>query len=440
MIDIFLAKRSLLVRGLGVGLLISCTCFYFLLPSLSLFILSFSLLLNGLLIYQNRLNKPIAIFYIFVFTYFWVLVSYFFDGRQITFHQDFRSEEYYNKGLFLFSFFLAFLAIFNNVNNQEAHISDRIHLKKNQLIFWFNILIFVIIIFKGKTGQNIFESGGYGKGVVHSSSINEYSIIFFLVAYVFSGGARFKKSLLLLLGIAFCLKNILFGGRIEVIQLGLMIFILFFEKRIKPFYFYLSIILGLAIFSAFSHIRSNPLLLTNFDLKAIVLGNSNAPIEASNQGDVFHSTVRMMAMVDTGIIGFFERIYAFILFLMSSVIPFSRLPALANLASYKANMFSTGGGGLIFGYFYVWFSLPGIVLIAYLLNKVLTVFLRSSHQVGLMYAILVLCTFPRWFAYIPINLIKLCLVGAVYYFFIMALHNSIINIIKPVTALEQKTS
>lgn len=428
--DITISRRSLLIRPLGVGLLLSSTICYFLFPSGSFLILAFCISLNGLLIYQNRRSKPLVLFYIFLLSYFWILTNYFWKGREITYYTDFRQPVYYYKGLYLFSVFLGFLSLFNNLDIQKSSIRERLRLKRDPFIFWLNVGVLIVITLYGKTGQNIFQTGGYGNGTVNSSSLNEYYLFFFLITFIFSKGIRLSRQILLTLAFVYCVKNVLFGTRVEDIQLILLIFILMYEEKVSNTFFYSVIIMALVLFTLFTNIRSDPSLILHPNIKQLFLGNGTKAIVATNQGDVFHAAVRMVSMADTGVINVFERIYSFILFLASAVTPYSKLPSLANLASYLSGEYPTGGGGLIFGYFYVWLSYPGIILIAFLLNKIFTAFVRNGKQVLLVYSILVLCTFPRWIAYIPVDLIKLCFIGSVYYFLMNALHNSLYRILK----------
>ena len=95
--------------------------------------------------------------------------------------------------------------------------------------------MFLITIF-GRSGNNIFDSGGYGSigaNVQNAGglAIFEYFLVLFPIAYIYSGQNKKKLRLLLIMAVIYSLKGLLLGGRIEALQMLLMIFILYIDNK-----------------------------------------------------------------------------------------------------------------------------------------------------------------------------------------------------------------
>ena len=72
-----------------------------------------------------------------------------------------------------------------------------------------------------------------------------------------------------------------------------------------------------------------------------------------------------------------------------------------------------GGGGLISAFFYVFLGHIGVIFIGYVIAKILSIGVRSKNTFKNLFFILAYTTMPRWFAYYPITLFKLALLGSI---------------------------
>lgn len=100
------------------------------------------------------------------------------------------------------------------------------------------------------------------------------------------------------------------------------------------------------------------------------------------------------------------------------------MPDFINLASYKQDIYQSGGGGLIAVYFYTWLSYIGPIVSGIFIGfSISTVFKNSSIAIKI-YGLLILVTFPRWYAYNPIFLVKFCIYGVLLYLFFRLIHNN----------------
>lgn len=371
-------------------------------------------------------NLPLLLFFIYTFFYSYVLKYAFIDGSQISIYHYFNDLEHiYNTGLSLMLFFI-FLNLFIKIpSNPNKHL---INYYRNPFIFILFLIISVVSIIFGKRGDNIFTAGGYSTGANTSSSLNEYFLIFFFIAIMFSNNLKRNTFILYLIAIIYALKNLLYGGRIEVMMIILCVFIWKLNYKMKPKSVIFCAILALYFFGIIGSIRQNPQLVFSHDLSTLLipsLKTNDSMIILSQEGDVFYATNRLISMVDENIFSFTERIKAFMYFIISIIVPYSYLPEIANLASFKSSIYNVGGGGLVFGPFYVYLSYLGIVLIAYIVSFILSHIgsrkIRSSAFFDI-YTIFAFITFPRWFAYSPIVLFKLCIYGALISIIVINIH------------------
>ena len=181
---------------------------------------------------------------------------------------------------------------------------------------------------------------------------------------------------------------------------------------ILPFVF-----LGFYVLLLFGTIRNNPVLLfSNPKEIAVAPFKEQEPVTTadgkkiifSHQGDVYYASARMIGLVKTKQLDPVKRIEAFIGNALSIFLPSKFFPEHVKTGSYLQNKYGTGGGGLISVYFYTFLGYLGVVLVGlwlgYLINKSRT----SPNQFFILYFILVISTYPRWFAYSPITMFKLC--------------------------------
>ena len=139
---------------------------------------------------------------------------------------------------------------------------------------------------------------------------------------------------------------------------------------------------------------------------------------------VLYASMRIHYMIDYGVLNWSSRLVSFISFLLSSFVPSSYLPDLANLSLYKQSDYYSGGGGLASTFFYCWAWIPGVVAIAVWIGKTINKFFHSKSIYWRFYALLVIITTPRWFAYYPSQIFKYAVYGVILFF---VLNNLFIN-------------
>jgi hypothetical protein len=372
------------------------------------------------LVYRTLYFKALNLLSIFAASYLIPFYYYHFGGRIITSYAHSNQIYLLNKYLFLYALFLSMVLLsagsFRNLRNLE------IPKLKNPVIFYINIAICLLIALFSKSGESIFSSGGYGLSEIQNIggfAIGEYFILFFFIAFKFSSNGPWSKFVMISVAVLYILVSFSYGLRNEFIQMTVLLLILFYKEK-RTFGVYVVLVFGAIYFSSlFSSFRSNPIeflqrpLLENVSLKNVFASPDDFYI--SHQGDVVHSSSRLISFADNKIVSFETRMSSFVGWLSSSIIPWRFLPEEANMAAYLKDQYPAGGGGSPFAYFYFWLSYPGVILIGVVVGLIIRGYVRKIGSLYGVYFVIVIATFPRWLSYSPINFIKMGVYGFVIY-------------------------
>jgi hypothetical protein len=286
----------------------------------------------------------------------------------------------------------------------------------------------------GISGDSLLDGGAYGSA--EKSTWNEYFIMFFLFLILsLPNYTFFYKSLLTTLALLYAIKNLLYGGRIEVLQFFLLIFYVFyvFNQKIKYKWFYLFLFVALYFNEVTSAVRSSPMDFFSGNywdyLNPLIFLKSDNSLGylASNQGDVLHSSARILGLIENNVLGFWERIFSFLSYAYSPFVPAKFFPEYSNLALYKQDFYSSGGGGLIGVYFFAWLGFIGPVFVGLFIGYFIRCFYTKKSIYYKIYGATLLITFPRWYAYNPIFIVKFCF----YSVFIFFMVSVFVKLIKP---------
>jgi hypothetical protein len=372
------------------------------------------------LIYKTRYFKALNLMSLFTASYLIPFYYYHFGGRIITSYTHSSQIHLLNKFLLLYVLFISmvlfFAGSFKHLGNAE------IPKFKNAFIFYINIAICLLIALFSKSGESIFSNGGYGLSEIQNIggfAIGEYFILFFFIAFKFSSNGPRAKFLLISVAVLYILVSFSFGLRNEFIQMTILLFILFYNEK-RTFALYMVLVFVAIYFSSlFSAFRSNPVeflqrpLLENLAFKNVFASPDDFYI--SHQGDVVHSSSRLISFADNEIVPFETRMSSFVGWLSSPMVPWRFLPEEANMAAYMKDQYPTGGGGSPVAYFYFWLSYPGVILIGVVVGLIIRGYVRKIGSLYGVYFVIVIATFPRWLSYSPINFIKMGVYGFVIY-------------------------
>lgn len=381
----------------------------------------FNLILSLIIIYRTRNNTAVYIISIFMSMYMVFLYPYFFDGTVFTFRRQFFEEKYIDKMLFIHGLFQYVLFCTIKPSKETSYLYEMLHIEENPLKFWLSYAIVLSITLFAQTGDNILEAGGYsaimkGQNKTNYVNIAEYILIFIIICFRYAD-TSFRKWLLLITIIFFCIKCLLYGGRITVIQVSVCVFLLFFPNLLTKRKILVNILLMLGILAmlAIGTLRDAIGYMGEMTTEQLFrMYNTDSPVYITNQGDVFHASMRIVGMIEEGILDTFTRIASFLLLFVRLGVPQKYLPEYSDLSSYLNAVYLTGGGGLISVFFYAWLSFPGVILGGWLVGKLFNASLHHQlKEYQAVFIILFLSTFPRWIAYYPITMLKLTTIGLV---------------------------
>lgn len=371
---------------------------------LSPYLTGMGLILSSIILIIKSLrekNYPILLVSIFMASYAIVPINYLF-GKDLHIIRINEAENIYT--VFLTSqCLLTFLSVFLLV-----HIFDRANkekrntvplLIKNQLAFLISLCIALCCFLYGLSGENIFEGGSYYEGRGDRSSLYEYGIIFISLSLIYARNT-YERIIVYTLCLAYIMKDLSYGGRITSLMLLFSVYMLRFLDKFKLKHILSFLIIGYIFFQFWGYFRADA------SGAGYIIGESD-----SNASFVFYASMRIHYLINSGILEVHNRLLSFLYFLSSTVIPYNKLPEIANLSSYLTSDYYSGGGGLISTFFYAWLWIPGIIIVAFCVAKVMGKFSSSSSFYWRFFSLLVFITTPRWFAYYPIHIIKYCLYG-----------------------------
>lgn len=386
---------------------------------------------NIYLIIKARKFKPVSFMFVFWLSFILCTLPYYSEGKDISGGRNiFDIPRLYDQTTFNHVFFLLVTALFFPNLRAPVYMKDRFIYRKSMFGFLLTTAIMVFIILFGQSGKGVFAAGGYATGASQSSTFNEYFLILVPVALVFTGNIPLLKRTVYLIIALYIVKDLSFGGRNGTLQNGLLLFLMLDNKKIKYWHVALFGSIPVYLMMIFGTIRANPLLLFSSSTSDILMlpfkGDRSFAESLDTQADVFYASVRFLGLLDFDILHQSDRIKVFFYHFMAVIMPYSWLPPSANLAAFELYRYNAGGGGLISAYWFFFLGLPGVAFISWYINFIIRKILTSQNIFFILYACDFMSSYPRWFAYNPVLIFKLCIYGPLFYFFIKLT----INIIK----------
>ena len=371
---------------------------------------------NVILLYKSRNQKSFFIMFIFWISYILLIMPAFFSSLKITGYTKYQDMYYFSLTIIIHSIFLNVFNIFFKKVTYNEDPKNKIKIKNNILFYYFTILVMIFIVIFGRTGTNIFSAGGYGNVEVsdlRGLAINEYFYIFFMLAIKYSNLKQSRINILFLISFIYILKNLLYGGRILGLQLILMLFLFFFSYKISSKMFYFLLSFGFYFFLIFEKIRLNPTIIFN-SLDFLNPFSFNSQIISNNQSHVFYNSTAFIGLVNDNLFDLEFRIKSFLYFILGLFVPSKYIPQEYTLWTAGRNLgVNYGGGGLVSSITYTWLGVFGVILIAIFFAKIFNKFNHSKNEYVNIYIIMLLTTFPRWFAYSLISAFKLCVYSVI---------------------------
>lgn len=366
----------------------------------------------GLLIWRafRVKNVVLIILFLFIGMYAMVPMYIFWENLYPTSRAADCNIVHFFDATMIFLFFMILLSYFCSFSRNKQQ--DLPYTVSSDRFIWFvNIVVSFLIMLFGKRGETILD-GGYGISESQNSNLNEYFIIFILLAYLYSSRSKFQMIVFYSLIAVYVVKNLLYGGRIETVEVGILLVCIITQYKFTLKRHLILLLGAFSIIALFGLLRSNAdfLLTGNLDLEKMFSSGEKTCIE-SNEGDVFYASSRMFLLMDSGYLDLLKRLESFFYYVGLVFVPSSCIPDVGVLSSYKVDLYGSGGGGLAPIFYFVYLGYLGVALLAYFCGKVFFALCAPPNKIMMVYSILFAAMIPRWFAYYPIHLIKFCLYG-----------------------------
>lgn len=283
-------------------------------------------------------------------------------------------------------------------------------IKKYEPNFLYYLLVSLSLLIPliSLSGENLLESQLYGTNK-DKSPIYEYSIIIFLLIYF-----KYKVDKLFWLStIIYILRTLIYGGRIEALELVMG---LYFIRSLglshipRKHLFYLT---GCAfIFYFFGFLRENIFNIINEDFSFF---NDDRLYVVGSSADIIYSSMRILFIFENFNYDIFDRLYSFILFIVSPLFQDKAIDSLQQLPLLHKNTYESGGGGLFYIFFYSTLGTFGI-----LISSIFTILPSIKRNISENYFFIAVLTFssmPRWLLYNPTVLLRYAFFGYLLYFY-----------------------
>lgn len=373
----------------------------------SQYVLVTSLLALNIYVLTRTLYKgayALSIFSFFLLSYSYIpFAHYVFDLRINIRTFVYSPDTVYQTGvlcLIFLSVFFKFVII--RRDSEYPWLSSPQRRGVSMVVYTLLLLSFVFTTW-GLQGQTILEVGGYKESLAsrESSVLFAYTLLTLPLAFLYTH-TRTQRMLCYIMLLYYCSKIMLFGGRIEAIQMSITFFLIRFRftwSRLRMIYMVLGAYILMTVWSVYR--ASTTVAITSITPDKLYISG----------GDVYYASMRIIYFIEHEILSLSDRIEAFLYYIVSALLPYRWLPDLANLSSYLKHKYDTGGGGLAPIFFYAFGGYPLVILAGYTLATLVNKMNNSRYHY--FYGILLIATVPRWYAYYPIQPIKICLLGII---------------------------
>lgn len=334
------------------------------------------------------------------------LVPFLLEGNDIktTFYEKYYDKEIYH---LIYLQYAIFVSIFLLTVSNKNPILTRIHRREKDFFYHTFVSILAFILLFGKTGENLLEAGytQFEMNTFLNLAINEYYLLFLIICLFYYKPGK----LVHLLSILYVLKNLLYGGRIESLQLFIA-YAVYLDINPKKL---INIVYGLLLlvtFQVYGVVRSTGI---GFDLFINAFSSNSSYFTliylkqaTGTFAEVIYSSAAMYGLLEDSIITFSQRVDSTLGHLFSYILPYTLLDKDANIALTVQSKTGSGGGSLISSYFYFIGGWAVVVIGPLLYGHLYRRVVKSGSIIFQLAALIIIVTIPRWLIYNHITFVK----------------------------------
>lgn len=381
----------------------------------------FVLLISIYLVYAYRNNIMLFIIYFaLLFFNYSIIIPVYFQTADVFLFRAIKNDMIYGIGIYILLFFMLLLLLFkkNNINESKLNTLDLFenNVHKNILIVILILGILGIIILALILNINVF---GYNIGALY-----EYSILFFILGYFYSGKNSYWKIVLTFILLLYTLITFVDGDRVSVLQMIIASFLLLFHDKVNYKSLLPFILLGILLMTWLG------LYSDNIDIKTLTLPQTiNFLKERSFSLDTAYAAyyASLTFVIVKGIVPFSTEITLFGKFLYSLILGGS-MAGDFSLPEYTKQYVFHYGGGVLPMYFYFYLGWAGIIIPAALISafsRRIQNLNKDSSNYSKLLSIYIVSTVPRWYLYSPTSLTRGVLLFTIVYYIFYFIHKKI---------------
>ncbi len=360
------------------------------------------ILMQIYLLQRLRNAQLLLITTLYIQIYFLYLIPYFYCGIELSQYSEYQNPIYFEKIAFLFYIFYAGLVYstrkaFNPNRKKLANLITISTTPFKQFLYIIFLLISLLLVLR--QGQNVLTANGgtynaYLENLDNVNGLPLFYILFLMIGYYVIGNWKYKTVLLAILSfilIIFCITR---GFRMILAPIGLLLFMVFFDMRIRTRTVIILFGIGFLLLILVNNIKMN--LTFNIDY---IFSEGGHDYIVAHHADNLYVAAAGMGMLDHGDITFFDRILLNIGLLLEAIIPPGMLPDILKYPHIITHTVSTGGGGpFIMGAYLMW-GYAGLYIFGYLLGEFVRMTYLAQKPLMAMLCAIIMIFAPRWVSY-----------------------------------------
>ena len=369
----------------------------------------FILFLNAIMLFKSRRNMMMfMIILVLAYSDYSILYANYLNVISTSIFTDPITSDINNSAL---NILLLFNCLYFLFLKWELPDAQEIKLMKPQKcdgrIVFLMSLVLVVVFFLGFDAPE--EEGLRGS----PKPIYEYSLVFFIILFYYSGGNQLYVISGLVLALLFSLQNFIFGGRIYGVQFLLCAYFFVFVNRIKKKYVFMLMAVMFVMMSIIGSVRG-ALMEGDADVAGIMSKTLENGFSLNTAYAAYYASKTFIYAHDVMPVGEIGRLLW--AFLKSILVGISKDDVLPNVTQ---KYFTHYGGGVYPIYLYFYLDLVGVILAAYILrvySKLIKNINTISNELLQCIAVYVSCSAFRWYLYTPIGLFRAVLFLTIVYY------------------------